>query len=129
MNGIDADYQRLSLVFLIGVAIALILPVVLIQMFGYGEDTVEQSAGETPLKDQDGETANTSMNNEEMITAPLTGKVLSLSEVPDAVFSSGAMGKALPFIRPITNCLHRSMAVSSCLHQQNMRLVCVLNLV
>ncbi|OQP19461.1 PTS beta-glucoside transporter subunit EIIBCA [Bacillus stratosphericus] len=102
VNGIDADYPTSIIGILIGVAIALILPVVLIQMFGYGEDTVEQSAGETPLKDQDGETANTSMNNEEMITAPLTGKVLSLSEVPDAVFSSGAMGKGFA-IHPTDN--------------------------
>ena len=102
VNGISADYPTSIIGILIGVAIALILPVVLIQMFGYGEDTVEQSAGETPLKDQDGETANTSMNNEEMITAPLTGKVLSLSEVPDAVFSSGAMGKGFA-IHPTDN--------------------------
>lgn len=102
MNGISADYPTSIIGILIGVAIALILPVVLIQMFGYGEDTVEQSAGETPVKDQDRETANTSMNNEEMITAPLTGKVLPLSEVPDAVFSSGAMGKGFA-IHPTDN--------------------------
>ncbi|WP_237697726.1 PTS glucose transporter subunit IIA [Bacillus australimaris] len=33
------------------------------------------------------------MNNEETITAHLAGKVLPLSEVPDAVFSSGMMDK------------------------------------
>ncbi|MDH6599120.1 beta-glucoside-specific PTS transporter subunit IIABC [Bacillus aerius] len=102
VNGISAEYPTSIIGILIGVAIALILPVVLIQMFGYGEDTVEQSASETPVKDQDGETPNTSMNNEEMITAPLTGKVLPLSEVPDAVFSSGAMGKGFA-IHPTDN--------------------------
>ncbi|MCY1118556.1 hypothetical protein OWO30_09380 [Bacillus safensis] len=40
---------------MIGVAITLILPVVLIQMFGYGEDTVEQTAGATSDKDRVGE--------------------------------------------------------------------------
>ncbi|MBR0633626.1 beta-glucoside-specific PTS transporter subunit IIABC [Bacillus altitudinis] len=102
VNGINADYPTSIIGILIGVAIALILPVVLIQMFGYGEDTVEQSAGETPVKDQDGETTQASMNNEEMITAPFTGKVLSLSEVPDPVFSSGAMGKGFA-VHPTDN--------------------------
>ncbi|KOA73972.1 PTS beta-glucoside transporter subunit IIABC, partial [Bacillus stratosphericus] len=102
VNGISADYPTSIIGILIGVAIALILPVVLIQLFGYGEDTVDQPAGETPVKDQGGETTQASMNNEEMITAPLTGKVLSLSEVPDAVFSSGAMGKGFA-IHPTDN--------------------------
>ncbi len=102
VNGISADYPTSIIGILIGVAIALILPVLLIQLFGYGEDTVDQPAGETPVKDQDGETTQASMNNEEMITAPLTGKVLSLSEVPDAVFSSGAMGKGFA-IHPTDN--------------------------
>ncbi|MDG8483939.1 PTS glucose transporter subunit IIA, partial [Streptococcus pneumoniae] len=83
----------------------LILPVVLIQMFGYGEDTVEQTAGTTTVKDQDKEKKNASMNNEETITAPLAGKVLTLSEVPDAVFSSGAMGKGFA-IEPTDNKLY-----------------------
>ncbi|EIL83507.1 beta-glucoside-specific PTS transporter subunit IIABC [Bacillus altitudinis] len=102
VNGISADYPTSIIGILIGVAIALILPVLLIQLFGYGEDTVDQPAGETPVKDQDGETTQASMNNEEMITAPLTGKVLSLSEVPDAVFSSGAMGKGFA-VHPTDN--------------------------
>lgn len=102
VNGISADYPTSIIGILIGVAIALILPVLLIQLFGYGEDTVDQPAGETSVKDQDGETTQASMNNEEMITAPLTGKVLSLSEVPDAVFSSGAMGKGFA-VHPTDN--------------------------
>ncbi|OMP27480.1 hypothetical protein BAE31_08980 [Bacillus sp. I-2] len=90
---------------MIGGAIALILPVVLIQMFGYGEDTVEQTAGATSDKDQVGEKMNASMNNEKTIPAPLAGKVLPLSEVPDAVFSSGAMGKGFA-IEPTDNKLY-----------------------
>ncbi len=88
---------------MIGVAIALILPVVLIQMFGYGEDTVEQTAGATSDKDQVGEKMNASMNNEKTIPAPLAGKVLPLSEVPDLAL--GAMGKGFA-IEPTDNKLY-----------------------
>lgn len=55
VNGISSDFPTSIIGILIGVAIALILPVVLIQMFGYGEDTVEQTAGATSDKDQVGE--------------------------------------------------------------------------
>lgn len=55
MNGISADYPTSIIGILIGVTIALILPVVLIQMFGYGEDTVGQTAGTTTVKEQDKE--------------------------------------------------------------------------
>lgn len=102
MNGINADYPTSIIGILIGVAIALILPVVLIQLFGYGEDTVEQTAGQTPVKEQEKAEANASLNNEEIIVAPFAGMVLPLSEVPDAVFSSGAMGKGLA-IEPTDN--------------------------
>lgn len=105
VNGISSDYPTSIIGILIGVAIALILPVVLIQMFGYGEDTVEQTAGATSDKDQVGEKMNASMNNEETIPAPLAGKVIPLSEVPDAVFSSGAMGKGFA-IEPTDNKLY-----------------------
>ncbi|MCY7647943.1 beta-glucoside-specific PTS transporter subunit IIABC [Bacillus safensis] len=105
VNGISSDFPTSIIGILIGVAIALILPVVLIQMFGYGEDTVEQTAGATSDKDQVGEKMNASMNNEETIPAPLAGKVLPLSEVPDAVFSSGAMGKGFA-IEPTDNKLY-----------------------
>lgn len=105
VNGISSDYPTSIIGILIGVVIALILPVVLIQMFGYGEDTVEQTAGATSDKDQVGEKMNASMNNEETIPAPLEGKVLPLSEVPDAVFSSGAMGKGFA-IEPTDNKLY-----------------------
>ncbi|OLP67060.1 PTS system beta-glucoside-specific EIIBCA component [Bacillus pumilus] len=102
VNGINADYPTSIIGILIGVAIALILPVVLIQLFGYGEDTVEQTAGQTPVKEQEKAEANASLNNEEIIVAPFAGMVLPLSEVPDAVFSSGAMGKGLA-IEPTDN--------------------------
>lgn len=66
---------------------------------------MEQTAGATSDKDQVGEKVNTSMNNEEIIPAPLAGKVIPLSEVPDAVFSSGAMGKGFA-IEPTDNKLY-----------------------
>ncbi|MFS0656448.1 beta-glucoside-specific PTS transporter subunit IIABC [Bacillus sp. 179-C3.3 HS] len=101
VNGINADYPTSIIGILIGVAIALILPVVLIQLFGYGEDTVEKTTDQTPAKEEKLETIAT-MNNEETVTAPFAGKIMSLSEVPDDVFSSGAMGKGIA-IEPTDN--------------------------
>ncbi|WP_353854156.1 beta-glucoside-specific PTS transporter subunit IIABC [Bacillus sp. Bos-x628] len=105
VNGISAEYPTSIIGILIGVAIALILPVVLIQLFGYGEDTVEQTAGQTPVEDKEKEETIASMNNEETVAAPFAGRILPLSEVPDDVFSSGAMGKGLA-IEPADNKLY-----------------------
>ncbi|MFJ5964074.1 beta-glucoside-specific PTS transporter subunit IIABC [Bacillus sp. NPDC093026] len=105
VNGISAEYPTSIIGILIGVAIALILPVVLIQLFGYGEDTVEQTEGQTPVEDKEKEDTIASMNNEEMVAAPFAGRILPLSEVPDDVFSSGAMGKGLA-IEPADNKLY-----------------------
>ncbi len=74
----------------------MILPVVLIQIFGYGEDTAAQ-----PEK----ENVQTAQANEESVYAPFSGKVIPLSKVPDEVFSSGAMGQGLA-IEPSDNKLY-----------------------
>jgi len=79
--------------------------IVLTQIFGYGEDTAKQ-ADET-LSSEQGEsekndtTENTAPNEEE-IAAPLSGKLMALSEVPDEVFSSGAMGQGVA-VEPSNN--------------------------
>ncbi|UOR13656.1 beta-glucoside-specific PTS transporter subunit IIABC [Halobacillus amylolyticus] len=106
VNGIDADYPLSIWGILLGVVIAVILPVVLIQIFGYGEDKAKK-AGNENLVDEQGQRGtefqqNHPENNEETIVAPLIGKVMSLSEVPDEVFSSGAMGQGVA-IEPSAN--------------------------
>lgn len=44
-------------------------------------------------------------NNELTLSAPLSGPVLALGEVPDEVFASGAMGDGIA-IDPLNDCLH-----------------------
>ncbi|MCY8208880.1 beta-glucoside-specific PTS transporter subunit IIABC [Bacillus subtilis] len=90
VNGISKQFPTSIWGILIGAAIAVILPVVLIQIFGYGEDIAAQ-----PEKEQ-------LQTNEETVYAPFSGKVIPLSSVPDEVFSSGAMGQGLA-IEPSDN--------------------------
>ncbi|WP_152655723.1 beta-glucoside-specific PTS transporter subunit IIABC [Oceanobacillus sp. CFH 90083] len=96
VNAIDSEYPMSIWGLLIGVAIAVVLPIVLVQVLGYGEDTAKQAdetlaseQGEAKSKDIAGNAAQ----NEEEIASPLSGKLIALSEVPDEVFSSGAMGE------------------------------------
>lgn len=95
VNGISADYPMSIWGILVGVAIAIVLPVVLIQIFGYGEDTAKKAGSENVVEEQGQGGVASQVNNEETVAAPFIGKVISLSEVPDAVFSSGAMGQGV----------------------------------
>ncbi|UJW59485.1 PTS glucose transporter subunit IIA [Bacillus sp. A116_S68] len=108
VNAIDADHPTSIWGILIGVAIAIILPVVLIQIFGYGEDTAKQ-AGNNSLVNEQGQSgkglSTDTTTNEEAVTSPLNGTVISLSDVRDEVFSSGAMGEGLA-IEPSDNTLY-----------------------
>jgi beta-glucoside PTS system EIICBA component len=108
VNGINPEYPTSIWGIVIGAAIAIILPVVLIQIFGYGEDTAKQAdkgLAEEQGKSGDKLQATTSTNNEETVSAPLNGNVIALSEVPDEVFSTGAMGKGVA-IEPSDNTLY-----------------------
>ncbi|UYP09837.1 beta-glucoside-specific PTS transporter subunit IIABC [Priestia megaterium] len=101
VNGISQDYPMSIWGILIGCAIAIILPVVLIQVFGYGEDAAKEAAA-APLNEV---AVSNPSDNEETISAPFSGKVIPLSNVPDEVFSSGAMGEGLA-IDPSDNKLY-----------------------
>ncbi|MCY1029473.1 PTS sugar transporter subunit IIA, partial [Mammaliicoccus sciuri] len=84
---------------LIGTAIAIVLPIILIQIFGYGEDTTEQ------VEDADANQSNVVAQNEELeldINAPVEGNLVQLEDVPDPVFSEGLMGKGIA-IEPAHN--------------------------
>lgn len=96
VNGINEQFPTSIWGILIGAAIAIILPVVLIQIFGYGEDTAVQPEKEKLL---------TAQANEATVYAPFSGKVIPLSKVPDEVFSSGAMGQGVA-IEPSDNKLY-----------------------
>ncbi|GAB2546042.1 beta-glucoside-specific PTS transporter subunit IIABC [Gracilibacillus alcaliphilus] len=112
VNAINmTDYPSSIWGVLIGSAIAIVLPIILVQIFGYGEDTAKQGSKE--LAAEQGETGTeeaaqateTAVVNEEEIKSPLTGKVVPLADVADEVFSSGAMGKGIA-IDPTENILY-----------------------
>lgn len=111
VNGINAEYPMSIWGILIGAAIAIIIPIVLIQIFGYGEEATTTVVNNKDLGEKKSQTKESvqdndrSNSNEEVISAPFTGKVIPLSEVPDDVFSSGAMGKGLA-IEPSNNKLY-----------------------
>lgn len=71
VNAISPDYPTSIWGVLIGVAIALILPVILIRIFGYGEDTAKQAGSESLIEEQgqsgDNLQVNKSKNNEETV--------------------------------------------------------------
>ncbi len=96
VNGINEDYPMSVWGILIGAAIAIILPVVLVQIFGYGEtkDSSKASEKEQVTTSSAPEIAATSIT-EITVGSPLSGKLLPLSQVPDEVFSSGAMGQGI----------------------------------
>ncbi|PAD21176.1 beta-glucoside-specific PTS transporter subunit IIABC [Terribacillus saccharophilus] len=103
VNGINGDYPTSFIGIVIGAAIAIVLPIILIQIFGFGEDTAAQADSSVAVDQKDGNAeASAAENNEEVVHAPLSGKLLALEEVPDEVFSSGAMGKGLA-IEPSEN--------------------------
>ena len=99
VNAISSEYPMSFWGELIGVAIALILPVVLIMIVGYGED----STGEVV---SDGEELEVETRSSDLlgwehleIAQPIEGEVVKLEEVPDTVFASGLMGPGVG-IRP-----------------------------
>ncbi|WP_252312368.1 beta-glucoside-specific PTS transporter subunit IIABC [Sinobaca sp. H24] len=108
VNGIDSEYPLSIWGILLGVGIAVILPIILIQLLGFGEDTAKQAGDSTLVKEQGGrDQAAAAVNeetkiNEETISAPFEGDIIPLDQVPDEVFSSGAMGNGLA-IRPAGN--------------------------
>jgi len=101
VNGINSDYPSSIVGLLIGTAIALILPIVLIQILGFGEEKVVPVIT-APLTLMPAQEVSVTLTNEETIQAPLTGQVVPLSDVPDEVFASGAMGQGVA-IRPTSN--------------------------
>ncbi|MGR6117617.1 beta-glucoside-specific PTS transporter subunit IIABC [Aeribacillus composti] len=104
VNGIDADYPMSIWGILLGVVIAIILPVILIQIFGYGEDSAN-TAGNERTKHKTNFQQNILENNEETVHSPMSGKAIRLSEVQDEVFRSSAMGQGLA-IEPSDNKLY-----------------------
>ncbi|MFL2131814.1 beta-glucoside-specific PTS transporter subunit IIABC [Ruoffia sp. FAM 20857] len=87
-NALNSEYPMSFWGELLGVAIAIILPVILIQIFGYGEDAVDEVVSDIKVTEGDTQT-------DELISKPLEGKVVALEDVPDPVFASGMMGQGV----------------------------------
>lgn len=97
---VDSTAQVFPMAFtgeLIGAAVSIIGAIVLVQIVGF-EDPVPAAAAdaETPVSDTKAvsgiEAAPAKDTAPVSVKAPMTGKVIPLSEVADEVFSSGALG-------------------------------------
>ncbi|CAM4210261.1 beta-glucoside-specific PTS transporter subunit IIABC [Saccharibacillus endophyticus] len=121
VNGINEGYPTSVWGILVGCAISLVLPVLMILFLGYGEDATEKASAfaggdaETgKAAARGGVTAATApqtvdmqsapdasatqkalLLDDEAVLSPLKGRVLPLSEVPDEAFSTGAMGPGI----------------------------------
>lgn len=89
VNAINPENPTSIMGIAIGCAIAVIGSIILVQIVGFGEESEEVK--EDIIK----EVATTLLDNNKEIKNPLSGKVLPLSKVEDAVFSSGAMGNGI----------------------------------
>lgn len=76
---------------ILATALSFVLAFVGTLIVGFDE-TVQDEKLETNQQTTAGDTISSARHN---LKSPLSGKVLSLSDVPDKVFSSGAMGKGL----------------------------------
>lgn len=95
VNAINPEHPGSFIGVLIGSAIALFGPVLLIQILGTGESKsspTEQIEDDTPKV----------LVDEIKITSPMTGKALPLSEVPDPAFAQKLMGEGIA-IEPTDN--------------------------
>ncbi|WP_210134771.1 beta-glucoside-specific PTS transporter subunit IIABC [Staphylococcus sp. GDX8P80P] len=97
VNGYNAQNPTSIWGIIIGSIIAIVLPIILIQFLGYGEDVTEKVEG---VEVDEGHEVNndTTIANEQLesdVYAPLNGLIVPLSEVDDPIFSQGMMGKGV----------------------------------
>lgn len=95
VNAINPEHPGSFIGVLIGSAIALFGPVLLIQVLGTGES---KSSPNERIEDDTPKV----LVDEIKITSPMTGKALPLSEVPDPAFAQKLMGEGIA-IEPTDN--------------------------
>ena len=91
---------------LIGISVSFVLAAILTYIVGFN-DTPEDVANKDPLVVNPEDLKNTPETKQpaplaEKISAPMSGKIMALSEVNDKVFSSGVVGQGLA-IQPDSN--------------------------
>lgn len=93
VNAINKDNPTSFLGEIIGCAIAIVGSIILVQIIGF-DDPVSEVAKTTNITEKANVITEEKKISQEVeeITSPMTGKAMNLSEVPDAVFSSGMMG-------------------------------------
>ena len=101
VNAISADHPGSFIGVLIGSAIALFGPVILIQIFGTNETQQSNATTENEASNIENDTPKIVIGEID-VTSPMIGKALPLSEVPDPAFSQKLMGEGIA-IEPTDN--------------------------
>ncbi|MBL1226110.1 beta-glucoside-specific PTS transporter subunit IIABC [Enterococcus sp. BWR-S5] len=78
--------------FLIAIAAAFIIAAAGTYLFGYNPEKIESAIPEESHAEM------ILPNQKDLVASPLTGKIISLSEVPDKVFSTGGLGSGFAVI-------------------------------
>ncbi|MBK0347267.1 PTS glucose transporter subunit IIA [Aerococcaceae bacterium zg-ZJ1578] len=98
INPANGDFSSMIHMF-IGTAIAIGVSFVLTLLYGvkdiFGGNDTKEMVAETP---QEVAAPTTTQLKQELIAAPLSGKVVTLTDVPDPVFASEAMGKGIAIL-------------------------------
>lgn len=79
----------------IGISIAFLAAAILTVLFGFNETKEDQMVDVSLGDNEYGKQASTLPTSEIVINSPLSGELISLEDIPDSVFSSGAMGKGI----------------------------------
>jgi len=91
-NGFTAGFSGAIIAILVGFVLAFILTF----LFGMGRGTkTAQAAGNTLAATQNTDREEPEMPVEDVIASPLTGELMSISDLKDAAFASGALGKGV----------------------------------
>lgn len=101
VNAISADHPGSFIGVLIGSAIALFGPVILIQIFGTNETQQSNATTENEASNIENDTPKIVIGEID-VTSPMIGKALPLNEVPDPAFSQKLMGEGIA-IEPTDN--------------------------